>query len=60
MKTRYDCKTDTLDSVKDWLETDGLDKTEDEVQEEFYQIIDDSIPIYNADLLSIVSTNLRL
>lgn len=47
MKTRDDCKTDTIDTVKYWLETDGQNVSEDEVTDEFYQIIDYSIPIYN-------------
>ena len=51
---------DTIESAKQWLETEGKNKTEDEVYDMFYEIIDSNIPIYNSKLLDVVRSNLRL
>jgi len=60
MNTRSNLKADTIESVEQWLESDGQGVSHDEINDEFYQIIDSSIPVYNADLLDIVGSNLWL
>ena len=60
MNTRSNLKAYTIDSVEQWLKSDGQNVSHDELSDEFTQIIDSCIPVYNADLLEIVSSNLWL
>ena len=60
MKTRYDLKMDTIDSVKEWLIETGDAPSEDDLSEALYEIVDQNIPVYNSDLLDVVGSSLRL
>lgn len=60
MNTRSNLKAYTIDSVEKWLKSDGQNVSHDELSDEFTQIVDSCIPVYNADLLEIVSSNLWL
>ena len=60
MNTRSNLKADTIESVEQWLKSEGQDVSHDDINDEFYQIIDSSIPVYNAELLDIVGSNLWL
>jgi len=60
MKTRYNLKMDTIDSLKDWLNENQDTTSEDDVSDALYEIVDQNIPIYHSDLLDVVGSSLRL
>jgi len=60
MNTRSNVKADAIDSIKQWLESDGQNVPHDDLKDEFYEIIDSFIPVYSAELLDIVGSNLWL
>lgn len=60
MNTRSNLKADTIESVDQRLASEGQQVSHDDLSDEFTQIVDSCIPIYNADLLEIVGSNLWL